>query len=316
MLKRLFHITILLVSAATFAQKPSEIGLITDNDLYTSPDNDQYYTNGLEVFYRYLGNHKSPKVAKRITEFRIGQYIFNPQSVKVADINYHDRPFAGYLFAEAGINKFYLNEDVLKMNFQVGIMGPGSGAQEVQEGLHNLFGYHKVRGWEYQIHRALGLQAQAYYSKKVLGNKFREKIDFYAVGEVNAGTIWNSITIGAMSRISLAGLLLPMYDSSLHGAALDRDTDKYKGRRELYLFASPVVTWQLYDATIEGNMFNDDSPVTFPLIPFRFNAEVGVKYRRNNWDLSYSFNYRGKELSNSVITGYYYGSINIGYYLH
>jgi hypothetical protein len=27
-----------------------EIGLITDNDLYTSSKNDKYYTNGLEIF--------------------------------------------------------------------------------------------------------------------------------------------------------------------------------------------------------------------------------------------------------------------------
>jgi hypothetical protein len=27
-----------------------EIGLITENDLYTSSKNDKYYTNGLEIF--------------------------------------------------------------------------------------------------------------------------------------------------------------------------------------------------------------------------------------------------------------------------
>jgi lipid A 3-O-deacylase len=306
----------LLVSVPDFAQKPAEIGIITDNDLYTSPENDQYYTNGLELYYRYLNKHSNIKLAKRITEFRVGQYIYNSQSAKPADINFHDRPFAGYLFAEAGINKFYLNENVLKINFQAGVVGPESQAQEVQEGLHNLVGYDKVRGWEYQIHTALGLQAQVYYSNKVLGAKYYEKVDFHVVGEVNAGTIWTSLNAGLMSRISLGGLLLPMYDSTLHGAALDTDPEKYKGRRELFLYLSPMLNYQIYDATIQGGLFNDDSPVTFPLIPLRFNAEVGVKYRRNNWNLSYSFNYRGKELSNNVIEGYYYGSINIGYFLH
>lgn len=316
MARQLYCIIALVAAITAFAQKPAEIGLVTENDLYTSWDNDQYYTNGIEFYYRYLGKTDNPKLAKRITEFRVGQYIYNPQSVRVENIHYHDRPYAGYLFAEAGINKFYVNEDVLKMNFQIGVLGPESKAEEVQEGLHNLFGYHKVRGWEHQIRTSVGLQANVYYSTKILDGTFKEKVDFHLLADVNAGTIWNSITLGTMSRVSLSGLLLPMYDSSLHGAALDHDPEKYKGRRELYLYFSPLLTYQAYDATIEGSLFNDNSPVTFPLIPFRFNAEAGVKYRRNNWNLSYTVVYRGKELSNSVITGFYYGSINIGYFLH
>ncbi len=316
MIRHSISIAVFLVTTLALAQRPAEIGLITDNDLYTSLENDQYYTNGLELYYRYLSNYKSENVAKRIYEFRVGQYIYNAQSSKPKDINFHDRPFAGYLFAEAGLNTFYSNENVLKAGVQLGVVGPESMARQVQEGMHNLFGYHKVRGWEYQITTIPAAQANVFYSHKVLRNTFSEKTDFQVTAEVNAGTIWTGATVGITSRVSLSGLLLPMYESSLHGAALDNDPEKYKGRRELYLYFTPMLNYQLYDATIQGSLFNDKSPVTFPLIPFRFNAEAGIKYRRNNWSLSYSFNYRGKELSNIVITGYYYGSINIGYYLH
>ena len=106
-----------------------------------------------------------------------------------------------------------------------------------------------------------------------------------------------------------------MYNSSLHNAVLSHDKEGYKQHRELFLYLNPNVQYMQYDATIEGSHFNDTSPVTYPLIPFRFNAEVGVKYRYNNWNYSYSFNYRGKELSNNVITGFYYGSIQISYLL-
>jgi hypothetical protein len=106
-----------------------------------------------------------------------------------------------------------------------------------------------------------------------------------------------------------------MYDSALHGAALNIDKELSRQQRELFLYINPVINYQNYDATILGSMFNNTSPVTFPLIPFRFNAEAGVKYRYNNWTYSYSFNYRGKELTNRVITGYYYGSIVLSYRL-
>ncbi|KGO84917.1 hypothetical protein Q765_18990 [Flavobacterium rivuli WB 3.3-2 = DSM 21788] len=305
----------LLYSTFGFAQKPAEISIISDNDLYTSPINDQYYTNGIELIYRYLGNSKNENVAKKITEFRLGQYIYNPQSVRAADINVNDRPFAGYLFAEAGINTFYKNESVLKLNFQGGVVGPESYAEQLQRGLHKIIGYPTVQGWQYQITTTIAAQAQAVYSHKILSGRFHENVDFHVQGELNVGTIWMGASVGPMMRISLKRELLPMYDSALHGAALNIDKELSRQQRELFLYINPVLNYQNYDATILGSMFNNNSPVTFPLIPFRFNAEAGVKYRYNNWTYSYSFNYRSKELTNRVITGYYYGSIVLSYRL-
>lgn len=312
---RSYLIAALLCSVLMWGQKPAEIGLITDNDLYSSPINDQYYTAGLEIFYRYLGNSQNEKVAKKITEFRLGQYIYNPQSVRANEINVNDRPFAGYLFAEAGINTFYTDESIFKLTFQGGVVGPESGAEEVQRGLHQMLGYPTVRGWQYQITTTVAVQAAAFYSKKIFAERYKEKVDFHIQGEINLGTIWNTANIGAMSRISFKRPLQAMYNSSLHGAVLNHNKDAYKEQREFFLYINPMVQYMQYDATIEGSHFNTTSPVTFPLIPFRFNAEIGLKYRYNNWNYSYSIHYRGKELSNNVITGFYYGSIQLSYLL-
>jgi len=89
----------------------------------------------------------------------------------------------------------------------------------------------------------------------------------------------------------------------------------YKNESEFYFYINPSVNYQLYDATIQGSFFNDNSPITFPLMPFRFNGEAGFKYRKNNWNLSYLFVYRGQEAKNIVIKGYFYGSIGVGYLL-
>lgn len=307
-------ILFLFCAAVLQAQKPGEVGLVSDNDLYSSPINDQYYTNGIEFYYRYLGTKNNEIVVKRITEFRIGQYIYNPQTAEAVDINLHDRPFAGYLFAQAGINTFYRKENVLKLSFQAGVVGPESKAEQLQAGLHDMVGYPRVKGWEYQIKTTIGLQARAFYSVKIFRNRLTQQADLYLQADVNAGTIWQQVSLGGMMRISLKGLLLPVFDSSFHGGSLRQDR-QYNGPKELFLFLNPNVQYMRYDATIQGSLFNDDSPVTFPLIPFRFNADFGVKYRNNNWNLSYSVHYRGKELSNNVITGFYYGSIGIGYLL-
>jgi len=309
-------ISALLLSVAVQSQKPAEIGIISDNDLWTSPVSDRYYTNGLELFYRYLGTRQTEKLAKNITEFRIGQYMYNPQSPDVEEPIYHDRPFAGYLFAEAGINKFYFNEDVLKVNLQAGVVGPESMADDAQKLIHRTFGYDAVRGWQYQIRTAYALQGNILYSKKLFPATFMQKVDFHLQGDINVGTIWMGVSLGPLARVSLKGLLQPMYNSVLHGAGLNQKTIDNIARKEFFLYFNPSINYQRYDATIQGSMFNYDSPITFNILPLRFNAEAGVKYHNGHWNYSYSFNYKGKELSNNVIEAFFYGSIVVGYFLY
>ena len=315
MIKKACFYIVCLLPVLGWGQKTMEIGLVSDNDLYTSPVHDRYYTNGIEFFCRFLVNSDSEKLEKLIAEVKAGQYMYNPQSVAAANINVNDRPFAGYLFAEIGANAFYKSQNILKINFQAGIVGKESLAEDFQESLHKLLNYPAVRGWEHQIRTTFGFQANAFYVHKIFKERYKEKVDLYLQADVNAGTIWTGISAGPMMRISLKRLLLPIYDSNLYGASVSNKTQETNEQREFYLFINPNVNYQLYDATIEGSMFNNDSPVTFPLVPWRFNAEVGVKYRKNNWNLSYAFNYRSKELKNNVITGYYYGSIVVGYLL-
>lgn len=107
MIKNSGFILFWLCSFNALAQNISgEIGVILDNDLYTSTVNDKYYTNGFEVYYRYLNPTKNDRLVKKITEFRLGQYIYNPQTIKANDVFKIDRPFAGVLFAEAGLHQF------------------------------------------------------------------------------------------------------------------------------------------------------------------------------------------------------------------
>ena len=293
-------------------KKPAEIGIISDNDLYTSSVYDKYYTNGLEFFYRYLSQNSNEKIQKKITEFRFGQYVYNPQTRNADDVNRNDRPFAGYFFVEAGRNLFYKSEDVLKTNLQLGYLGPNAFGEETQRAFHDIFGYKRVYGWQNQIKNALAIQANMVYSKKMLSAISCSSVDFHALSEVNVGTIWNGATVGVLARIALKKLQ-PIYDSNLHGAAINSEANAYRNQSEFYFYINPNLNYQFYDATIQGSMFNDNSPVTYDLVPFRFQGEAGFKFRKNHWNLSYSFLYRGKEIDNRANKNYFYGSIVLGY---
>lgn len=303
-------VLLFLFTACAFAQT-KEMGLVLENDLFTSSVNDKYYTNGIEVFYRYLAKKPPETAVKKINEFRIGQYIFNPQTVKAADPNVHDRPFSGYLFGQFSQSWLYANESVLRLNAQAGVVGPASQAQEMQEFIHNTFGYKPVRGWEYQTHNALALQLGASYSKKIYGD---DHFDLNAKGNAAAGTVFAGATVGVLSRISLKPLL-PVYDSALYGAALRNEASAYKSQSEFFFYISPAINYQVYDATIQGSLFNDNSPITFDVVAWRFTGEAGFKYRRRRLALSYAFVYRGKEVHNRVNEGYFFGSIQMGWLL-
>ena len=314
--KKSFIALLVLTTALAFGQaKTTEIGFITDNDLYTSSKNDMYYTNGLELFYRFLSKNDNPKINKKITEFRIGQYIYNPRFINAEAVTINDRPFTGYLFAEAGRSFFYQSESVLKTDFQVGFMGPNALGKETQESFHHIIGYKEVFGWENQLHNAFAVQAHVMYSKKMFSAKHNDFIDLHFQSEANVGTIFDGVSTGFLTRIGFKKLL-PIYDSNLHDASVS-SVPQYN-IREFYFYAMPSVNYQFYDATIQGNMFSNTSPLTFELEPLRFNAEFGLKYRHNNFNMSYSFIYRGRELRDpetNTNSGYFYGSIRFGYLL-
>ena len=316
MWQKISPILFLLFTVTFYGQnKPGEIGIVIDNDLFTSTVNDQYYTNGIEIFYRFLNQNENPKINKKITELKFGQYIYNPHTVEAASIRKHDRPFAGYLFVEAGLHKFYQNESVFKMTGQVGVVGPASGAMEFQKLFHKAFGYKDVEGWNYQIRNAFAIQGNLFYSKKILPSKFNENVDFSLQGEANFGTVLNGITAGPLARFSLKKLL-PFYDSNLHNASLNADKSKYSEQSEFYFYINPNLNYQVYDATIQGSLFNNESPVTFDLRPFRFYGEAGFQYRKNHWNFHYLFIYRSKEVENTVNKGYFFGSIGASYLLY
>ena len=292
---------------------PAEAGIVFENDLYTSTVNDKYYTNGFEFFYRYPIQNSNENANKKIIEFRLGQHIYNPQTIRADNFFVNDRPFSGHLFVESGLQTFYQNESVLKLTGQLGVIGPKAFGEEVQKTFHETFGYKQVSGWRYQIRDLLVVQANAFYSHRLFPTQKAVNIDLQVQGEINLGTAFQGITVGPMARFSLKKLL-PVYDSNLCEGSLRLDRN-YKESSEFYFYISPKLNYQLYDATIQGSLFNEESPVTFELEPFRFNGEAGFKYRQNHWNLSYTFVYRGREARNRVIEGYFFGSIGVAYLL-
>ncbi|MGQ7945379.1 lipid A deacylase LpxR family protein [Flavobacterium sp. WC2509] len=303
---------LLLSSSSILAQiRTKELGMITDNDSYTSSRNDRYYTNGLTFFYRYLGKTTDTTIAKKTNDILLGQYIYTPRFLNPKAVDKNDRPFAGYLFTGFEKSFFYTNQNVLKIGLQIGTIGPNSYAKEVQYAIHQMLTINKPSGWENQIHNALALQSHFMFSKKLFPKAEQKTIDFNWQSEADLGTIFTRISTGLVTRIGFKKLL-PISNSNLYGASVGTT----KGNNnEFYFYMAPSIRYQIYDATIQGSLFNDDSPVTFPVVPLRFNAKAGFVYRKNNFNLSYSFIFTSKEVADSPSISFFYGSIGLSFLL-
>ncbi|CAM1357840.1 conserved hypothetical protein [Tenacibaculum sediminilitoris] len=301
-----------LFSLHSFSQHKysKEFSFLNDNDLYISTHQDRYYTNGVFLTYRYLSTKQPERMAKKSYEIFIGHQMYTPFKAIVDVMEEHDRPFAGYLFGGFSINRFYKNESVFKTTIQVGAIGSPSFAEELQDFIHNLYGFKKAVGWKYQIKNALALNLKAKYIKKILKDNV---FDLNWSNSVRLGTVHTDFSTGLYTRIGFKPLESIINSIAFHGN-LNNQSTSFENKAEVFLFFNPMLHYIAYNATIEGSFLNSGSPVTFDVEPFKFTTTFGIRFTSNRFNIGYIVNYHTKNLkSTRVPKGNFYGTIQINY---
>jgi hypothetical protein len=106
-------------------------------------------------------------------------------------------------------------------------------------------------------------------------------------------------------------MLHPLYNSNCTGSEIRRDND-ISNDKELYLYIIPKLSYIIYDATIEGGMFSDTSPVTFDIRPMQFSLESGISGSYKNLNAGYSVTFQTKNAKNNLVKNHIYASIYVG----
>jgi lipid A 3-O-deacylase len=158
---------LLLAAAPACALPPADpdaiVTLQDENASITSSNlSDRYYVNGLRLGYVSPTGDLPPWVesagrelwgdGRQRISIDIEQSIFTPANTTAKPPPSTDRPYAGVL-----TGNFSLIQDTdfwrSIIGFQVGLVGPGAGAEELQNGFHDLIGQKRTLGWNYyQIH--------------------------------------------------------------------------------------------------------------------------------------------------------------------
>jgi lipid A 3-O-deacylase len=267
-----------------FAQSHSkEFGAESDNDSYLAQGSDRYYTDGIFLYYREALKIKDgSNLQNKVLGFEAGQKIFNPQT---GSIYYNgadnpkliDRPFAAYLYVGSTLNLLYKNESNLKLGAQIGIVGPGAMGKQVQDFVHDNFGFYHPSGWEYQVDNSLVINLSAEYNKLLARASW---IDVSLTSYANLGNGFTGAGIGPLFRL---GDFNQLFNSiSTQSTAIQSDKYTRLNPHELFFYYKPLFNVVVYDATVQGPLFGSRSPnsmeITLDPERFVFSNQFGLGY--------------------------------------
>jgi lipid A 3-O-deacylase len=302
----------LLTGTCTYAQVyKNEFGFRSDNDSYLAQGSDRYYTNGLFINFRRATDQTKLKAGleKKIYEISAGQKMYNPISGYSPNPAKQDRPFAGYLYAGAAMSWFHTDESILKSSIEVGTTGPNSLAEAGQKFLHRATGFYKPEGWEYQIKNELAANLSAQYTR-LLGRSDDHIFDFAFEGYGNAGTTFSGAGAGVLFR---AGQINQLFNSISANAIIGHNAKtKALVKREFFVYIKPQLNYVAYDATVEGSLFNENSPVTYDVKPIVFAQQIGIDYSSQRFTADFNVILKTKEIKSTAMA-HQWGSISMYY---
>ena len=191
-----------------------------------------------------------------------------------------DRPFAAYLYIGSTLNLLYKNESNIKLSAQVGFIGPDAFGKQVQDFVHDNFGFYHPSGWEYQINNEFEVNLSAEYNKLLARGSW---IDVSLSSYVDLGNGFTGAGLGPLIRL---GHFNQLFNSvSTQSTVSKKENDKLLHKHELFFYYKPLINYVAYDATIQGGLFDnhDGLEITKDKEPFILSQEAGVAFTTNRF---------------------------------
>lgn len=248
------------------------LSLVYENDTFAGTDRN--YTNGIDIAYlsapnalpapaRWFATHlmAADPGDTLYAGLGIGQSIFTPRDTEATRPLPDQHPYAGWLHA-----RFSTSVDSGKTldtaALDVGLVGPSSGAEWVQNHVHDLMGADESKGWDNQIRDEFGFVLT--YERK-----WRALAEWRQAGGLGVDVMPNAaVSVGNVLTQGLLGLTLrvgqdlandygpPRVSPALAGAGFFAPRDQFSW----YLFAGINGRAVAYNIVLDGNAFRDGGP--------------------------------------------------------
>jgi len=305
---------LLLTFFSSKGQKPNhfskQLFFLTENDFYLLQGKDGYYTNGIMFNYSTIHQSGRTSVIKQVDQFEMGQKMFTAYSRKIYHVDQIDRPITGYLYLQFLRTNFLKKNQFWQWGISAGTIGKASLGEALQNSYHKLIHINtSVWGWvwDYQLNSAFGIDLHANYAKALVA-KHNSSIQITPVTHCTLGSMFTNASEGVLFQL---GKLNSQDKSAYWYAAVQKKPTDYQP--ELFFYYYPQLMGQLYNATIQGGLFNKDKgPIVSDAEPFVFLQQVGAMYSYNRYSLRAAVTFQGKE-SRSQRFNQKYGSLQFNY---
>ena len=128
--------------------------------------------------------------------------MITPDDITEMEIDLNDQPYAGILYGQADILTIY-KEQSQAISIKVGASGPGSGAEYMQEAVHDLIGNEAPEGWDLQIPRKIFVNLS-------IQNNYRPYKKNFSYFSFDTTVNWG-LDLGNLETAARAGFLLFLY---------------------------------------------------------------------------------------------------------
>lgn len=304
------------ISQADCIAHDAAFTLENDSALTLGGGTDRFYSNGFEGAYRCkraVKNNAAKNIAHKTLSrfhpeqiaiednigFRFGQKIYTNSDITLEDFEINtrdDRPYAAWLYASVFFESQTSAEAYLRHEFSLGCVGTCAQGEEVQREWHELFGLPEPRGWDLQIENQLAAQ----YYIEYLPRRYQVMpyISLHPRYEASIGTILTDFSLGGDFII---------------GDQSDRNILSQRWRWQFFLHNE--IKLVAYNSTLQGSLFNDNSPHVVDPSRFLIENGIGVRLDYNQLSFQYRFIGRSTELEEQgwKFWDHKYGSFNIGF---
>jgi hypothetical protein len=256
-----------------------------ENDSLSIPGTDRFYTSGERLGYvsptgalpgplASLGHAVFGDGAQRLA-IDLNQVIYTPVNTQIYNPNPDDRPYAGQLSLHGTIIQDTGTARSL-LQASIGVVGPDSLGQSVQNDFHALIGDTKSKGWHYQLKNEPTLDFLA-------GRIWRYDLNSFDDGAVGLQVL-PQVTgqVGNTEIFAQGGFLLRIgsgLDSDYGPAVIEpamNGTDAYTPTQPFvwYIFGGAMGRLVAHDLLVQGNDFTTSRGVA--LTPYQGDLEVGA----------------------------------------
>ncbi|MEM9193117.1 MAG: lipid A-modifier LpxR family protein [Myxococcota bacterium] len=258
-----------------------------DNDLLVSTD--RYYTSGL-----FLGaGYRDGPLRIRVL---VGQEIYTPRYIEIAEDQVFDRPWAGFLYARGSVIHTEADRAV-GGGVRLGVVGPAALAEQVQELAHMIVPADEPTGWPHQLSNRPAIEAWAGYAAQVrvdLGTEFGLRL---ASGlGVEVGSVRNRLTLSATIDIGLHLEDGVSFDIREPVVVADRGTSGLR----IYLSLGGVVRVTVTDLFVDGA---NEQPLG--LRPLSGVFRPGLVFAYDNVQLGLRYSLRSKVFAAQTASAHY-----------